>query len=409
MKGLRNFWVFAVVFLVTVGILNFVEHTQQSRPDSVQHDIHLQTTSEASGQLVLGRAGGPRKPAKQQHRADLEDERYPFRPIEDVKISVQTGHFFGGDFEGLEPNCTIGKTVINCRYGSSVDPHTADALWYHIPSMGGASSVQKYHPKQLTIAMSMESSEYYPALDNKDFMRVFDIETTYRSCSQVPIFYFDYNPNQLSKIMKPAKPFEEKKTALVYVNSNCGAKSGRSDIMRQVLGLNHPTIPTHSYGNCDRNMEVNGHFDKVELISGYKFCVAMENSITKDYITEKLWQALEAGCVPVYMGPHNIAEFLPDPEAIIDYNKLGSPEALMKELERLASDKAAYEAKLSWKSRRLEQQSADFQAKVVGSAERQPHTRCQLCRVVLKNRYRPQNFTTCLWNETWTRDYHVKA
>lgn len=31
-------------------------------------------------------------------------------------------------------------------------------------------------------------------------------------------------------------------------------------------------------------------FDKVQLIRGYKFCVAMENSITKDYITEKLWQ-----------------------------------------------------------------------------------------------------------------------
>ena len=36
--------------------------------------------------------------------------------------------------------------------------------------------------------------------------------------------------------------------------------------------------------------QVTGSFDKMELIRGYKFCVAMENSITKDYITEKLWQ-----------------------------------------------------------------------------------------------------------------------
>ncbi len=33
--------------------------------------------------------------------------------------------------------------------------------------------------------------------------------------------------------------------------------------------------------------------------------------------------------MPVYLGPPNVAEFLPDPEAIIDYGKLGSPEALM--------------------------------------------------------------------------------
>ncbi len=36
--------------------------------------------------------------------------------------------------------------------------------------------------------------------------------------------------------------------------------------------------------------QVKGQFDKVELIRSYKFCVAMENSITKDYITEKMWQ-----------------------------------------------------------------------------------------------------------------------
>lgn len=34
--------------------------------------------------------------------------------------------------------------------------------------------------------------------------------------------------------------------------------------------------------------------------------------------------------MPVYLGPHNVADFLPDPDAIIDYNRLGSPEALNK-------------------------------------------------------------------------------
>jgi hypothetical protein len=28
----------------------------------------------------------------------------------------------------------------------------------------------------------------------------------------------------------------------------------------------------------------------------------MENSIRLDYITEKVWDALAAGCVPIYMG-----------------------------------------------------------------------------------------------------------
>ncbi|KXZ53018.1 hypothetical protein GPECTOR_8g386 [Gonium pectorale] len=273
------------------------------------------------------------------------------------------------DFEGEQPNCTIGKTVIKCRYGAGINADTADALWYHIPSMGGSSGVRRHHPKQLLIGMSMESSEYYPALDNKNFMKAFDIESTYRTCSQVPVFYFDYNEKQIASLFKAPKPFERKKTALVYVNSNCGAKSGRSDIMRRVIAMNHSTIPTHSWGNCDRNMHVSGSFDKVKLIEDYKFCVAMENSITKDYITEKLWQ----------------------------------------ELERLNSNRTAYEAKLAWKTRKWEQLAPDFLAMTERSHVRQPHSRCQLCRIALRNRYHPQNYTTCLFNKTWTADYHVKA
>ena len=38
------------------------------------------------------------------------------------------------------------------------------------------------------------------------------------------------------------------------------------------------------------------------LFRRYKFCIAMENSNTKDYVTEKMWHALEAGCLPVSKG-----------------------------------------------------------------------------------------------------------
>ena len=49
---------------------------------------------------------------------------------------------------------------------------------------------------------------------------------------------------------------------------------------------------------------MNGDFDKLDLISGYKFCVAMENSITKDYITEKLWQVRQQAPGTLFAGSH---------------------------------------------------------------------------------------------------------
>lgn len=49
----------------------------------------------------------------------------------------------------------------------------------------------------------------------------------------------------------------------------------------------------------------------------YKFCVAMENSIRQDYMTEKMWDALAAGCIPIYLGSKNAAKIIPDPNSII--------------------------------------------------------------------------------------------
>jgi len=49
----------------------------------------------------------------------------------------------------------------------------------------------------------------------------------------------------------------------------------------------------------------------------YKFCVAMENSIRQDYMTEKLWDALAAGCIPIYLGSKNAPHIIPDPQSII--------------------------------------------------------------------------------------------
>lgn len=76
----------------------------------------------------------------------------------------------------------------------------------------------------------------------------------------------------------------------------------------------------------------------------------MENTIAKDYVTEKLYDGLVAGCVPIYLGAPNIYDYIPHNSSIVDYQQLGSPERLMEELEHLASNRAAYEAKLAWKT-----------------------------------------------------------
>jgi hypothetical protein len=55
---------------------------------------------------------------------------------------------------------------------------------YHAPN-GVGNGPQKPRPGQLTAIMSMEGAAYYPSLNDASLMAQFDVEMTYRLCSQV--------------------------------------------------------------------------------------------------------------------------------------------------------------------------------------------------------------------------------
>jgi len=42
--------------------------------------------------------------------------------------------------------------------------------------------------------------------------------------------------------------------------------------------------------------------DKIECISNYKYNICPENSVTEGYTTEKVFESLQAGCIPIYTG-----------------------------------------------------------------------------------------------------------
>jgi hypothetical protein len=230
---------------------------------------------------------------------------------------------------------------------------------------------------------------------------------------QVPVYYLDIylrdflSPDQsrlLPTLLRAPVPFEEKLDAVAYVNSNCETLSPRAEIMRGLMRLvsNSTRVKVLSYGKCDNNTPMPG--PKQELIARHKFCVAMENSITKDYVTEKLWDALIAGCVPIYLGPPNARDFLPDPDAAIVYgagSNITTPEALMAELERLAGDRSAYERMMAWKKKtRVEEFAPAFQ-NLIHQIEFRPSMQCNFCQMIAAHRQAPKNYTTCLFNSTW--------
>lgn len=52
---------------------------------------------------------------------------------------------------------------------------------------------------------------------------------------------------------------------------------------------------------------------KLPVLKKYKFSICYENTINDPgYITEKIFDSIFAGCVPIYLGAPNITEFIPD-------------------------------------------------------------------------------------------------
>ena len=295
----------------------------------------------------------------------------PWPPGTSVLVATMSAHFFS-DFERVVPDCDVA-----CEFKDSAAAGEADALWYHAPSSCG-SDPSRQKAGQLTVVMSMESSLNYPCLDDAAWMALFDIEMTYRLRSAIPLTYL--RPSHIQDFGRPLVPFAAKKNAVVYIQSNCGAQSGRDDILNAAMALG---VAVEARGACLNNAPlVDRNVGKGEAMKEYLFCATMENSVVVDYVSEKVWDGLAAGCLPIYYGAPNIVDHLPTPDSVIDYVALGgTPQALAAELARLAGDELAYAQRMAWRRVPLARLGEGYQ-RLVAEATDKEHSQCRLCKLV---------------------------
>jgi len=77
-------------------------------------------------------------------------------------------------------------------------------------------------------------------------------------------------------------------------------------------------------------LEGDAHMKRRKL-SQYRYALCMENSVCPNYMTEKLPEAILAGCIPIYEGPPNIEdwpipyEYIISPENAVEAVRRGHP------------------------------------------------------------------------------------
>ena len=74
---------------------------------------------------------------------------------------------------------------------------------------------------------------------------------------------------------------------------------------------------------------------KINVLKKYKYTICYENiKNIPGYITEKIFDAFCAGCIPIYLGADNINEYIPD-NCYIDKRKYGTYEELYERISNI--------------------------------------------------------------------------
>jgi hypothetical protein len=118
-----------------------------------------------------------------------------------------------------------------------------------------------------------------------------------------------------------------KELTLFGTNWNSGLKFDWWHWSRSIINSNLREISFTSFFGMGRNYDqYKGKIDnKTLVLSKYRICIVIENSA--DFVSEKLFDAVRAGCVVVYVGPNlekydvpksSAIEVAPNPNAIVE-------------------------------------------------------------------------------------------
>uniref|UniRef100_UPI003AAB496E alpha-(1,3)-fucosyltransferase 7-like n=1 Tax=Centroberyx gerrardi TaxID=166262 RepID=UPI003AAB496E len=231
--------------------------------------------------------------------------------------------------------------------------HTADIVVFHNRELiEGRQKLPLHLPRsrgQMWVWMSLESPENNG--DLRPYANVFNLTMSYRRDADITISYGELLPKETGDRecgveggTEAAVPLN--KSALVcWVVSNYKAHYRRSKVYNNLNAV----VPVTVYGRWIKKWLSSQ--DLLPTISRCYFYLAFENSVSKDYITEKLWRnAYQAGAVPIVLGPSlNYYKAVAPPNSFIHVDEFASVEDLGKYLKRLAEDKESYADYFSWK------------------------------------------------------------
>ncbi|XP_068213120.1 alpha-(1,3)-fucosyltransferase C-like [Palaemon carinicauda] len=268
---------------------------------------------------------------------------------------VQDGRAKHYDFGYDREPFILAKCPVNTCFITSdrkaFKPEEVDALIWHFRSLDRSlPKVRSLHTRWVFFVIETPMYLFgnlrpfdglfnwtYTYKHDSDFTYPFD--AMYRR--QDPLPEVDYRNSTVGKT----------KMAAWFV-TNCNARSNRDRFVKSLQKY----IKVDVYGRCGPlKCKCEGECALKQptycyemLERDYKFYMALENSLCKDYVTEKLFNALRYNVVPVVYSLANFSDIAP-PNSFINALEFASVKELAEYLLKLDKDDEAYLKYFTWK------------------------------------------------------------
>ncbi|XP_075044073.1 4-galactosyl-N-acetylglucosaminide 3-alpha-L-fucosyltransferase FUT6-like [Mixophyes fleayi] len=219
----------------------------------------------------------------------------------------------------------------------------ANAVIFHHRDVCSSKTQMPQIPRpegQYWVWFNLESPSHSPNLGFMD--NLINLTMSYRSDSDIFTPYGWLQKNDLVHNFTIPK----KSKLVSWVVSNWNPHSKRVQFYEEMK--KHITIDVYGQFHLPLARQ-----DIHTAISKYKFYLSFENSLHKDYITEKLWKnAFKSGTVPIVLGStrENYERFIPS-DSFIHVDDFPSPKELADYLLDLDKNNQKYEQYFNWRSK----------------------------------------------------------
>jgi|GEM_PF-600203 len=246
----------------------------------------------------------------------------------------------------IEAKAALEKNNVELLQAYSLNNlHDADAIiCFDMPNKVEREQLQKY-PYEKRILFLWEPPTTSSDSSNKEYHKLFSKVFTWNDDWVDGKRYHKFFYPFMQKMTQKSNAFESKK---LLVNISCNKHSSHpdelySERLRAIKFFTEKDPKNFDlYGRGWEGAKLNTYKGtvkrKIDVMPSYKFCLCYENMKNiKGYVSEKILNAFQAGCIPIYLGASNITDYVPE-NCFIDRRKYSSDQELYDYISSMSKE-----------------------------------------------------------------------